>query len=435
MGDALEGIKRGFGKRAFATGKIALSAARLAARGVVGASGATDGVIGQAMARELDQMKGMAMKVGQILSYFDGVLPEETHAALQSLQRGARPVAFETMGAVVQEAFGEPAQALFEEFDEQPVAAASIGQVYRARYLGQPVAVKVQYPGVAETIDADFKRLGKLARLASLASAVDGVAIAEELRQSIGEECDYRREAAYQDAFAQVWDHDPAVLIPRSVPARTAEKVITTQWCEGRDFYTFVAEASQERKNEVAQLLARFAYRSMFGRGTINADPHPGNYLFPRNGPVVFLDFGCVRRIDTEFLEVERRLAQVVVEDRRSEFDEALLATRMVVNEARFDFDFHWKMLCHQYEPYRSPSYHFTFDYMKRGMEFSGHKNPNMRRLSIPPPWIWLTRLQWGLHAVMARLDARGCYSELMREELARPLEPMVLPEFSTPTD
>lgn len=152
--DELDGVKRGWGKRLLSTGKIAASAARLAARRAVGASaGEQDGALGEALAHELDQMKGMAMKVGQIVSYFDGILPEQAHAALHSLQRGATPVAFATMAAVIEEAFGRPVDELFEEFEREAIAAASIGQVYRATLKGgQKVVVKIQKPGIREAI-------------------------------------------------------------------------------------------------------------------------------------------------------------------------------------------------------------------------------------------------------------------------------------------
>lgn len=281
--------------RAMATGRIAANAMRLAARRVSGReAGAIDGLIGDRLASELDQMKGLAMKVGQILSYIDGALPEETHRALRKLQRGAEPVAFDTMRTVVEDAFGRPIDALFDDIDPTPVAAASIGQVHRARFSGRPVAVKIQYPNVRATFEADFGRLGPLAKLASLASAVDGTALAEELRERVIEECDYLREAMHQDAFAQAFADDPAVHVPEVIHARVAETVLTTAWEEGRDFYSFAASATAREKNDAGLTLARFAYRSFFAVHTLNADPHPGNYLFPDDGRVVFLDFGCV---------------------------------------------------------------------------------------------------------------------------------------------
>jgi predicted unusual protein kinase regulating ubiquinone biosynthesis (AarF/ABC1/UbiB family) len=426
--DDLEGIRRGWGKRLMSTGRIAASATRLAARRLVGAEGEADGRIGEALARELDEMKGMAMKVGQILSYFDGVLPPATHDALRKLQQGTRPVAFERMAEVVTAAFGRPPSELFDRFETEPIASASIGQVYRAVYDGRDVAVKVQYPGIRETIAADFQRLGRFASLASLATAVDGAALVTELRERFAEECDYEREAVHGNAFADAFASDPEVAIPRAITERTRSTVITSEWAPGTDFYAFVEHADAERRNAVAQVLVRFAYRSFFELGTLNADPHPGNYLFPAGGPVTFLDFGCVRRFEAEFVETQRRLARVILDDRRREFRDALVATGMVPNPDRFDFDLHWDLLAHQWAPYRAPGFRFTPDYLAHAADFSRPGNPNLRKLAIPPPWIWLQRLQWGLHAVLVRLGAEGDFATPLRALLDTPLRPLPIP-------
>lgn len=422
----LTGIRQGWASRALATGRIAASAAQLAARRVVGVEGNKDGLLGLELAKELDQMKGMAMKVGQILSYFDGVLPEETHKALHSLQRGAQPVAFESMAKVIEEAFGQPVDALFEAFEREPIAAASIGQVYRARFEGQWVAVKVQYPQIRETIVSDFSRLGTIGRLASLATAVDGVALVEELKARVVEECDYGLEAQNQAQFASAFSDDLTVQIPAGVPARTRDTVLTTAWCEGQDFYAFVQNSTQEQRNEAARVLMHFAYRSIFELGMVNADPHPGNYLFPvtqstagsMEGPIIFLDFGCVRHFEGEFLARERRLVQVILNEQRDKFRDALIETGMVPRPEKFSFDQHWDLMRHQYAPYITPRFRFTTDYIKAGAQFSSPSNPNLRYLAIPPQWIWLQRLQWGLHAVLARLGAEGDFGTVLRRSV-----------------
>ena len=367
----------------------------------------------------------MAMKVGQILSYFEGVLPPASHEALRKLQQGVRPVAFERMADVIEDAFEAPLDELFERFDPTPVASASIGQVYRARLSGRDVAVKVQYPGIRDTIAGDFQRLGRFASLASLATAVDGNALVAELRARFAEECDYQREAVYANAFADAFASDLDVAIPRAVPERTRATVITSEWAAGADFYRFVETASATRRDEVAQVLVRFAYRSFFELATLNADPHPGNYLFPAGDAVVFLDFGCVRRFEPAFVESQRSLARVVLDDRRAAFRDALVATGAVPRPDRFDFDRHWTLLRQQWEPYRAPGFRFTPEYMKRAVDFTRPGNPNLRRLAIPPPWIWLQRLQWGLHAVLVRLRAEGDFATPMRALLDTPLRPL----------
>jgi predicted unusual protein kinase regulating ubiquinone biosynthesis (AarF/ABC1/UbiB family) len=419
---ALKGITHGWAQRALSTTRLAASAAQLATRRLVGASGETDFSIGIDLAAELDAMKGMAMKVGQILSYMDGILPEETHRALRTLQTGGRPVEFDTMRAVIEQELGGKLESLFDSFDPNPVASASIGQVYRAVLRGKPVAVKVQYPQVRETMDADFGRLKVLSRVASLATEVDGVALVNELRERIDEECDYRREAQHLTDFRRAFAGDPQVLIPDSCADRSGERVLTMDWCEGRGFYEFLEKATREERTSVGLLLARFAYRSLFVHQALNADPHPGNYLFQGDGRVVFLDFGCVRSFDPGYLERERVLARVVVEDRRRDFREALLATGMVPSPNGFDFDAHWQLLTHQYAPYRVPHFRFDFEYVKRAGEFGHPSNPNLRRLAIPPAWIWIQRLQFGLHAVLARLEAEGNFAEILQEALDEPV-------------
>jgi predicted unusual protein kinase regulating ubiquinone biosynthesis (AarF/ABC1/UbiB family) len=418
-GDGLHGIRRGIRRSVVSTGRLAVSATRLAARRAMGADGDTDGRLGESLARELDEMKGLAMKVGQILSYLDGVLPEATHEALRSLQRGNKPVAYERMAEVITTAFGEPVEALFERLDSRAVAAASIGQVYRASYAGRDVAVKVQYPGVRETVEGDVARLRSLARVASFATAVDGPAIVDELRERFLEECDYEREAANQNAFAAAFEREPATHIPRAVLERTRPSVLTTEWADGDGFYTFLESADDELRNSAALVLTRFAYRSLFELGTLNADPHPGNYLFAKDGGVVFLDFGCVRRFESAFVDAERRVARAVLDGRRADFRDAVVATGMVPSPSHFDFDIHWDMLSHQWQPYRERRFRFTPEYIARGATFSRPSNPNLRRLAIPPAWIWVQRMQSGLHAVLTRMHAEGPFRDVLERSLS----------------
>lgn len=428
-------------------GRVGASAARLAARRLLGRSGAVDGDLGEAMAAELDRMKGMAMKVGQVLSYIDGVLPEEAQTALRSLQRGVTSMPPEEARRVVEEALGAPVDALFDAWEDDPAAAASLGQVHRARLrdppvggadpseerAAGPVAVKIQYPGVADDIDEDFGRLRLLGRVASLPTAVDGLAIVEELRARVGEECDYRREADAQDAFRRAFADDPRVTIPAVVRSRTAETVLTTSWAEGRSLYEMAADADEEERRAVAATLLRFAHRSFFELCAINADPHPGNYLFPRPGTavrpgsVVFLDFGCVRRFDPAFVEAERRIARAVVDGRRREFRDAVVEAGRVPEAAGFDWALHWKVLRHQYGPYLDERFHFDTEWVREGMALNGPGNPNLVRLRFPPEWVWLQRLQWGLHAVLARLGAEGAFRDLFLRCLDAPARPLAL--------
>jgi predicted unusual protein kinase regulating ubiquinone biosynthesis (AarF/ABC1/UbiB family) len=265
---------------------------------------------------------------------------------------------------------------------------------------------------------ADFSRLTALSRLASMATAVDGPSLVRELAVRMEAECDYVLEAEQQRFFRDAFRNEPDVLIPETIPERTRRNVLTSAFAHGADFYAFAGSAPAARRNSAGTLLARFAFRSLFGLGRLNADPHPGNYLFPDSG-VVFLDFGCVTVFEPEFIERERALARVVLDGRREAFRDAVMDTGMVPDASRLDFDVHWQMLCHQYAPYRVARFRFTFDFIRTGMQFNRPENPNLRHLAIPPPWIWEQRLVWGLHAVLARLECEGNFAEVLREALA----------------
>lgn len=416
----------GWLSRLASTGRLAGAAARLGARRLLGREeGEPDERLGEALADELDHMKGMAMKLGQVLSYFEGVLPGGTHQALQRLQLGVTAMGPERVAAAVEADLGAPPADLFERFDEEPVASASIGQVHRARHAGREVAVKVQYPGVADTVESDVARLRAVARIASLGSAVDGLAVVEELRERFAEECSYVREAEAQRAFRRAFADDPGVAIPGVVEARSGETVLTTEWMEGRSFYAFARGAPAAERAAAARVLLRFAHRSFWSLGAINADPHPGNYLFPEPAPPVgFLDFGCVRRFDRAFVEEERRIARAILDGDRRGFRAAVLEADRVAREAGFDWPSYWRLARHQYAPYLRGRFRFDLAYVRRGMELAGPGNPSLRRLRVPPAWIWLQRLHWGLHAVLARLEVEGDFATLFREILDRDPEP-----------
>lgn len=420
--DPMEEVNHRWASRALATGKVAANALQLASRQMLGRRDESVAQsVGERLARELDGMKGLPMKVGQILSYFDGILDEGVHAALRPLQRGARPISFDALAPELERALGGRVTELFDSIEQDALAAASIGQVHRAIYRGERVAVKIQYPQVRSMFEADLGRLTTLSRIASFATMVDGPAMVDELRTCFLEECDYEREADHQEAFARAFAAESQITIPRVIRERCAQTVLTTRFEEGDDLYSFGSTADRSQKSVAGLILARFAHRSFFALAAIHADPHPGNYLFTDSGRVVFLDFGCVRRFEESYVEAERTLVRIVIGNERSKFRDAVMATGMVPRPKRFDFDLHWEWLRHQLAPYCSARFHFTFEHLRKGMEYSKPDNPNLRLLAIPPPWIWQQRLQIGLHAVLARLDAEGPFRDVLQAALDEP--------------
>jgi len=377
--------------------------------------------MGRAMVDELDQMKGMAMKVGQILSYMDGALPPETQVVLARLQEGTAGVPFAVVTEVLEAELGGSVSELFDRMDPEPVAAASIGQVHRAWWEGEPVAVKVRYPEVAASFDDDVSRLHQLARIASAATSVDGAALVRELHARLREECDYTHEARWQQRFGLALSDIEGTVIPEVIAERSTSAVLTTRWLEGRRLADFQATGTDSERQRAARLLATVAWRSVLVHGAVQADPHPGNFVFLPAGRLGLLDFGCVRVFDDPFWSSQVAVLRAVIDDARSDFDDAVVATGMVPRPARFDFETWWAQLRWQYRPYCTETFRFTPAYMAEARRFNGPGNTNMRHVALPPPWIWWMRLVVGLHAVLTRLGAEGAYRGLILDALETP--------------
>jgi predicted unusual protein kinase regulating ubiquinone biosynthesis (AarF/ABC1/UbiB family) len=263
----------------------------------------------------LGQMKGAAMKAGQIASFVDtGGLPPEARERIQGklaeLRDSAPRVGFEDMRAVVEDDLGEPLEDAFAEFEEEAVAAASIGQVYRGRlHDGRRVAVKVQYPGVAQAVRADLQNLGLILRLMKrMAPAMDAKAIAREIRERFSEELDYEHEAQSQRAFARAWRGHPFVVVPDVVTGLSRERVLVSEWIDGAGFEE-VKRLPQKERDRFGEILFRFFVGSLYRTRRFSGDPHPGNYLLLDDGRVAFLDFGMTKLMPRAYLE--RALAAI----------------------------------------------------------------------------------------------------------------------------
>src|SRR3954463_2767425 len=259
----------------------------------------------------LGQMKGAAMKVGQVASFIDlsGLPPEAQdmfQAKLAALRDSAPQVPFKEMRKVIESDYGEKLKDVFAEFEEEPVAAASIGQVYRARlHDDRRVAVKVQYPGVAQAVRADLQNLGLLLRAAKrMAPGLDPKAMAREIRERMTEELDYEHEAQAHRAFARAWRGHPFVVIPDVVTSLSREHVLVSEWVRGPGSED-VKELDQPARDRFGEIVFRFFFGSLYRMGHFSGDPHPGNYLLMADDRVAFMDFGMTKRIPPEQIERE----------------------------------------------------------------------------------------------------------------------------------
>jgi predicted unusual protein kinase regulating ubiquinone biosynthesis (AarF/ABC1/UbiB family) len=270
----------------------------------------------------LGTMKGAAMKFGQVMSFLDVGLVAEEHREefqreLAKLRDAAPTVSFKQMRRVIEDDLEEPISAVFSSFEEEPIAAASIGQVYRAtlRRDGREVAVKVQYPGVAGAVRADLQNLDMIMRLLKrMTPGMDVKAITEEIKERIVEELDYELEAQNQRSLARIFAGHPFIVVPEVVSSLSRERVMVSEFVRGVGFEELKGRPQAER-DRIGEIVFRFFLGCLYRHRQFSGDPHPGNFMLLSDGRVAFLDFGLFKRMDDEAVELELACQRAVSED------------------------------------------------------------------------------------------------------------------------
>ncbi|HEY1918658.1 MAG TPA: AarF/ABC1/UbiB kinase family protein, partial [Streptosporangiaceae bacterium] len=266
--------------------------------------------------RVLGELKGGAMKLGQALSIFEAALPPEIaepyRATLTKLQESAPPLPASTVHKVLAGDLDEDWRERFTDFDDNPVAAASIGQVHKATWTdGRPVAVKIQYPGAGKALLNDFTQLSRAWRLFSmLMPGLDVKPMLEELRSRVAEELDYHLEASSQQAFADAYAGDPDILVPNVIMA--TDHVLVTEWMDGTPLSKIISDGSKIERDRAGILLTRFLFSGPARAGLLHADPHPGNFRLLDDGRLGVLDFGAVDRLPDGLPPIFGRLLRIM---------------------------------------------------------------------------------------------------------------------------
>ncbi len=268
----------------------------------------------------LGTMKGAAMKLGQVMSFLDvGLVPEQHREEFQrelgKLRDAAPTVSFKQMRRVIEDDLGERIEDVFAKFEEEPIAAASIGQVYRATLDdGREVAVKVQYPGVSTAVRADLQNLDMILRLLKrMTPGLDVGAIAEEIRERIAEELDYELEAQNQRALARIFAGHPFIVVPNVIGALSHERVMVSEFVQGVGFEKLKSRPQADR-DRIGEIVFRFFLGCLYRHRQFSGDPHPGNFLLLDDGRIAFLDFGLFKRLDPAPVELELAAQRAVVE-------------------------------------------------------------------------------------------------------------------------
>ena len=292
------------------------------ARGVKRLAGAETSRLSEGAAERLVQtlgdLKGAAMKLGQVASMDPDLFPPEVRALLARLQNEAPPMPFERVAAVLEEELGGTPEELFAVFEPVPMAAASLGQVHRARlHDGREVVVKVQYPGIDRALRSDIDNLGLVVKTMALAHrALDGRQYFHELAEELAHELDYSREGRLAREFARASAALPDVVVPEIVDERTSTRVLTMQYLPGQTLKAFLASRPDDAERfRVSGLMIRAIHGAFLVDGTVHADPHPGNFLVMPDGRLGVLDFGSVKRFSQAFFEGHRDMFRRVLEN------------------------------------------------------------------------------------------------------------------------
>jgi predicted unusual protein kinase regulating ubiquinone biosynthesis (AarF/ABC1/UbiB family) len=384
------------------------------------------------VADTLGAMKGVMMKIGQMASYVDSGLSPAARRTLARLQDSVPPMGPELAAAVVEEELGAPPGRVFARWDPHPIAAASIGQVHRAVTLdGQAVAVKVQYPRIAEMMAADLRNVALLRRILRItAPAQDVDALLAELRDRVLEELDYRREAANQQRFATYYRDHPTIHVPSIVTELSTRRVLTTELADGARFAE-LARWPQGERDLAAETIYRFVFRSLYEIGAFNGDPHPGNYLFHRGGRVTFLDFGLVKHFTATELEPLLQMNRdICIEHDPEAFRRTLESAAFLRQGAPVSTETIVEHLAVFYDTIREPGpLTVTSDYASSVVRrFFDLRSPLAEYIAIPQSYVILQRINLGLFAILGELSATANWRAISEE-----IWPFVQGPASTP--
>ncbi|TCC46569.1 AarF/ABC1/UbiB kinase family protein [Kribbella capetownensis] len=374
----------------------------------------------------LGELKGGAMKFGQMLSLMESAMPEELaapyRATLTKLQDSAPPMPASTVHTILSRELGRRWRDRFEEFDDLPAAAASIGQVHRGILTdGREVAVKLQYPGAAEALRSDLRQLGRFARtFGTLVPGLDMKPLVTELQERIGEELDYDREAQAQQQYADAFkDHDEFV-VPRVI--KHSPSVIVSEWLEGRPLSSIISDGTKKERNAIGLKYVRFMFSGPKYAGLLHSDPHPGNFRVMPDGRLGVVDFGLCARLPDGLPPAIGRLLRISLDGDGVAIRDGLRAEGFIKPRMEIDPDLLMDYLAPFAEPARAETFQFSREWMRAQANRTGDfRSPSATlalKLNMPPSYLLIHRVWIGGMAVLSQLEAKAPFRAVLEELL-----------------
>jgi predicted unusual protein kinase regulating ubiquinone biosynthesis (AarF/ABC1/UbiB family) len=391
------------------------------------ATGERAAALARELVEQLGHMRGAAMKIGQVLSTVDftAIPPSEREAfkqTLAALRDDVPPLPFAKVEKLVRSELGGPVSNHFADFEEEAFAAASIGQVHRARtHDGRTVAVKVQYPGMAEAVEADLRNLGMLLPLVKrLAPGLDTSALASELRERVAEELDYEIEAQNHRSMARAWRGHPLAHVPAVDTMLSSRRLLVTELLVGRRFEE-VKRLDAAARDRFAEIVFRFFFGTLSHLGRASGDPHPGNYLLLDDGRVGFLDFGLMRVVDRSYLAGEHTLAAALERGDAQAVHAGMAALGYLPDPDSFDPERLLGALRLSGEWYFEPGARritpaYVTDHVERASSPRSEYWDDLRRMTLPPQSLLIRRMEGLVFSTLGELRARADWAALGRE-------------------
>lgn len=389
--------------------------------------------------RTLGELKGGAMKFGQVLSVLEAALPDDVAAPyrehLTRLQDSAPPMPTQTVREILARDLGPDWKEQLVWLDGGPTAAASIGQVHKGRWHdGREVAVKVQYPGAGDALRSDLRQLARLARtIGPLVPGVEIRPLVAELQARAEDELDYHLEAEAQTAFHDAFRDDPDIVVPEVVAVGST--VLVSEWLESpASLATVIAEGTQDERDHYGELLVRFLFAGPARTGMLHADPHPGNFrIMPgpdgEPGRLGVLDFGAVARLPTQGLpEAMGRLIRIASTAEKDQLVEGLRQEGFIKEHVKVDPDLLLDYLGPFVEPTQVERFRFSRAWMQEQFQrINDPRSPSYTvamKLNLPPAYLLIHRTWLGGVGVLSQLEAEAPFRQILTESLPGFAEP-----------